>query len=153
VATDSFPPEALLAGFDEPIRDVAEQIRAIVTGTLPDVIEAVRPGWRLIGYNLPVGRRTPFFAWLMVQPEHVHLGFPQGVLLPNRTDEPEGDALEGAGITKRARWLTALPGERVAAGRYAGWLLEAAHIAGLSRSEQQAILVDRELQVSKSKPR
>jgi hypothetical protein len=148
VSADPFPPDALLAAYDEPIRDLAEQIRAIVLGSLPDVIEAVRPGWRVIGYNLPLGRRTPFIAWLMVQPEHVHLGFPQGVLLSNHDG-----ALDGAGITKRARWLTAVPGQRVPAGQYGSYLIEAARTAGLARSEQEAIRAHRDLQVSKSKPR
>ncbi|MFI5199780.1 MAG: DUF1801 domain-containing protein [Candidatus Limnocylindrales bacterium] len=148
MSPDPFPPEALLADYGEPIQEVAAQVRLIVSRTLPDVIEAVRPGWRVIGYNLPLGRRRPFIAWLMVQPEHVHLGFPQGVLLSNHDG-----ALEGAGITKRARWLTAVPGQRVAAGQYASYLIEAARIAGLSRSEQEAIRADRDLQVSIPKPR
>jgi hypothetical protein len=147
-ADDAFPPEALLAGYDEPIRELAEQIRAIVTTAVPEVIEAVRPGWRIIGYNLPIGRRSPYFAWLMVQPEHVHLGFPQGVLLTN-----SDGALEGAGVTKRARWLTAVPGQRIQVERYAGYTRQAARVAGLSRSEQGAILIERDLQVSLSKPR
>ncbi len=148
MSADLFPPEALLADYSEPIREVAEQVRLVVSRALPEVIEAVRPGWRVIGYNLPLGRRRPFIAWLMVQPEHVHLGFPQGVLLSNHDG-----ALEGAGITKRARWLTAVPGQRVPPGQYASYLIEAARIAGLSRSEQDAIRADRALQVSNSKPR
>jgi hypothetical protein len=147
VSADPLPPEALLALYSEPIQDLAEQVRLIVAQALPGVIEAVRPGWRVVGYNLRIGRRSPFIAWLMVQPEHVHLGFPQGVLLSNHDGE-----LEGAGITKRARWLTALPGDRVPAGLYASYLVQAARNAGLSRSEQDAIRADRELRDSSSIP-
>ena len=151
----SLPPEALLAGYPEPIIDLAEGLRALVRTTLPDAIESVRTGWRILGYDLPIGRRTAFFAWIMPQAEHVHLGFPQGVLL----DDPAG-LLDGAGETKRARWLTLAPGADVPASLYAAYLSDAARIARLSPSEREAIRYDLEArslapdaQVSKSKPR
>ena len=34
----------------------------------PEGIERVRTGWRLIGYDLPVGRRTRYFAWVAPEP-------------------------------------------------------------------------------------
>ena len=151
----SLPPEALLAGYPEPIVDLAEGLRALVRATLPEAIEAVRPGWRIIGYDLPIGRRTAFFAWIMPQAVHVHLGFPQGVLL----DDPAG-LLDGAGETKRARWLTLEPGAEVPIKLYAAYLHDAARIAGLSPSEREAIRYDLEArslptgaQVSKPKLR
>ena len=151
----SLPPEALLAGYPEPIIYLAEGLRALVRATLPEAIEAVRPGWRIIGYDLPVGRRTAFFAWIMPQAVHIHLGFPQGVLL----DDPAG-LLDGAGETKRARWLTLEPGAEVPVERYAAYLREAGRVAGLSPSEREAIRYDKEArslpidpQVSKSRPR
>ena len=124
-----FPPEALLADYPDSIIDLAEQLRLIVRAAVPDAIEAVRPGWRVIGYDVPVGRRTPFFAWIMVQLDHVHLGFPQGVLLADPVE-----LLEGAGITKRARWLTVGSGEPVDTRRLRGYVRDAARMAGLSRS-------------------
>jgi hypothetical protein len=101
---DALPPEALLEAYSPPIRDLAEQLRAIVRAAVPDAIERVRGGWRLIGYDLVVGRgrsRTTFFAWIAPEPGHVHLGFVHGTLLA----DPDG-VLRGRGITKRARWLT-----------------------------------------------
>ena len=134
------PPEALLDGYPEPIIDLGEGLRALVRATVPGAIEAVRAGWRVIGYDLPLGRRTPFFAWIMPQAAHIHLGFPQGVLI----DDPGGQ-LGGVGETKRARWLTLEPGQPVPVAEYARFVREAARIAGLSSSEQGLILLDREL--------
>jgi hypothetical protein len=136
---NEFPPEALLAEYPIAIAALAEQIRALVREAVPESIEAVRPGWRIIGYNVPAGRRTPYFAWLMVQLEHVHLGFPQGVLL----DDPDR-RLEGAGITKRARWLTAVPGRDLVAEPHRRFARQAARIAGLSPGEQGALRQERE---------
>ena len=108
------PPEALLADYPPPHREIANRLRSVVVDTVPDAIERVRPGWRLIGYDLPVKGRGAMFAWIWLEPEHVHLGFPYGVLM----DDPRG-LLRGAGITKLARWLTYAPGglldERIAA--------------------------------------
>jgi hypothetical protein len=134
----SVPPEALLADYPEPLAGIAQQLRVIVRTAVPEAIEAVRPGWRLIGYDLPVGRRTTFFAWIWPEPGHVHLGFPQGILMADPT------RLSGAGVTKRARWLTFVAGDLIAADVCANFVQEAARIAGLSRSERAAIAADQE---------
>lgn len=151
----SVPPEALLAGYPDPIIDLAEGLRAIVRLTIPERIEAVRAGWRLIGYDLPVGRRTAFFAWIMPEAVHIHLGFPQGYLL----DDPDR-LLGGVGETKRARWLTLAQGDEVPVELYADFVRAAARLAGLSTSEREAIRHEREARdgadnphVSESKPR
>ena len=75
---------------------------------MPDAIERVRPGWRLIGYDIPIGRRTAYFAFVWPEPEHAHLGFEHGVLL----DDPDG-LLRGAELKlKRVRFVTCThPGE------------------------------------------
>lgn len=140
---DAIPPEALLSGYPEPIGDLAQLLRQIVHRAVPDAVEAVRTGWRVIGYDVPVGRRSSLFAWVMPEPKHVHLGFPQGILLadPKRV-------LDGAGITKRARWLTLTPGDRVVVELFAGFAIEAARVARLSRSEREAIKFEREQQRS-----
>jgi hypothetical protein len=48
-----------------------------------------------------VGRRTRFFAWILPQQEHIHLGFVHGVAL----DDPL-DLLNGQPGVKYARWTT-----------------------------------------------
>jgi hypothetical protein len=135
----SIPPEALLAGYPAPMIELAEALRIIVRRAVPEAIEAVRPGWRLIGYDVPIDRRTSFFAWIMPEPHHVHLGFPKGVLLAD-----PGGYLGGVGETKRARWLTVAAGEAIPVALFADFVREAARVAGLSGSEQGAILLDRE---------
>ncbi len=136
---DKMPPDALLSGYPEAIVELVEELRLIVRRAVPEASEAVRPGWRLIGYDLPVGRRTTFWAWVMPEPGHVHLGFPQGILMAD-----SAGVLEGAGITKRARWLTVSPGDQLDGGLFADCAVEAARIARLSRSERMAVALDRE---------
>ena len=95
------PVEAFLDGYSPTHRAIANCLRALIHRTIPEATERVRSGWRVIGFDLPKGRRSPFFAWVFPEREHVHLGFPQGVLIadPDRL-------MDGEGITKRARWLT-----------------------------------------------
>ncbi|HEX4898382.1 MAG TPA: DUF1801 domain-containing protein [Candidatus Limnocylindrales bacterium] len=131
---DPLPPEALLADYPEPMRDIGEWLRGVVRRAVPEAIERVRPGWRLIGYDVPVTpRRTAYFAMIWAEPVHVHLGFEQGVLM----DDPRG-LLEGRGITKQVRWVTMTPGSMLPEPRLAELLREAARVAAMSRGERVA---------------
>lgn|SRR5512146_392462 len=95
------PVEVFLEGCSPVHRAIADRLRSIIHRAVPEATERVRVGWGVIGFDLPKGRRSPFFAWVFPEREHVHLGFPQGVLIadPDRM-------MDGEGITKRARWLT-----------------------------------------------
>jgi hypothetical protein len=137
---ESIPVEALLADVPPAHAAIAERLRTIVLDAVPDALERVRPGWRLIGYDLPRRRGTTFFAWIWPEPEHVHLGFPLGIVMT----DPDG-ALRGTGITKQARWLTydALGDVDEAVARRL--VDEAVRVAGMSHEERRAVLVDREL--------
>jgi hypothetical protein len=137
---DRIPPEALLAAYPEPMRVIADSLRAVVRHAVPKAVEAVRPGWRLIGYDLPVGRRTAYFCYVAPEPEHVHLGFEHGVLM----DDPDR-VLLGAGITRRVRWLTFRLGDPIDRAGLARLVLEAARVARMSRGERLARAVDREI--------
>ena len=134
---ESIPPEALLAGYPDDMRRIAERLCAIVRRAVPEAIERVRPGWYLVGYDLSVGRRTTFFAFVTPESKHVHLGFKNGFLL----DDPSG-LLLGRGITKQARWFTFRPGDTIDAAVLTPFVLEAARIAGLSRPERQMLAFD-----------
>jgi hypothetical protein len=139
-AMDPQPPEALLADYPEPILEIGEWLRGVVRRAIPDAIERVRPGWRLIGYDLPVGpRRTVYFAMIWAEPVHVHLGFEYGVLMA----DPRG-LLEGRGITKKVRWVTLTPASRLAEDDLAGLLLQAARVASMSRGERVALAMARD---------
>ena len=126
---ETVPVEALLADFPPMLVEIAERLRAVVLETVPEAIERVRPGWRLIGYDLPVRRHGVFFAWIWLEPEHVHLGFPRGVQI----DDPDA-VMRGAGVTKLARWLTYAPGAVVEASVAAPLVIEAARVALIPRS-------------------
>jgi hypothetical protein len=140
VAMESMTPEELLARCDDRMRAVAEALRLVVRATLPDAIERVRPGWGLIGYDVPNGRRTAYCCFVWAEPEHVHLGFEHGVLMRDQRG-----MLQGRGVTKRVRWLTftGVRGTNTAAVR--ALIHESARVATLSRDERLAIALDREL--------
>ena len=125
---DSMPVEVFLDGYSPAHRAVAERLRTIIRRAVPDATERVRVGWRLIGFDLPVGRRSVFFAWVFPEVEHVHLGFPAGVLI----DDPRG-VMSGAGITKRARWLTWKTGDAIDEALATELVLAAEAVARLPR--------------------
>jgi len=131
------PPEALLEAYPPPIRALAEQLRALVTASVPEAFERVRSGWRIVGYELPArkGARLTFFAWVMPERRHVHLGFVHGTLLADRDGH-----LEGRGVTKRARWLTYRPGDAIHVPLAREFLLDAAAIARRDPRERSAEL-------------
>ena len=122
------PVEAFLDGYSPAHRAIAEQLRSIIRRAVPDATERVQVGWRLIGFDLPLGRQSVFFAWVFPEPEHVHLGFPAGVLI----DDPRG-VMSGAGVTKRARWLTWRTGDPVDEDLATELVLAAEAVARLPR--------------------
>jgi hypothetical protein len=137
---DELPPDGFLAPYAPDIRAAADRLRAVVRRAVPEAIERVRPGWHLIGYDLPVGRRAVFFAYVAPEPIHVHLGFEHGVLMadPDRL-------LEGAHLRlKKVRYLTFRAGEEIPEEAFVELTREAARIAALSREERVAMALDRD---------
>ena len=124
---DSIPPEALLADYPPPMVAIAQQLRDIVRDAIPDAVEAVRTGWRIIGYDAREGRRSAYFAWIWVEHVHVHLGFVHGVFMDDPTRALGGNA-------KLARWLTFRPGDPVDASRLEPLVREARRVALLPRA-------------------
>jgi len=138
---DPIPPDLFLASYPDGIRTAADRLRAIVRRAAPDAIERVRPGWRLIGYDLPVGRRTAYFAYVAPEPIHVHLGFELGTHLadPDRL-------LEGAHLgLRKVRFVTYREGEPIPEAHLEALTREAARIAAMSREERLALFMEREL--------
>jgi len=85
-------PEQFLAAFPPEVQETAHWLRQLVARTIPNIQEAVYPGWRLIGYrqmDRPGGR---YFCFIAPLADHVRLGFEYGVLLADDTG-----LLEGAG--------------------------------------------------------
>ena len=89
-------PEQFLATFPPEIRALANQLRALVTRTVPEVDEAVYTGWHLIGYRVRDGRRSRYFCFIAPFEDRVALGFEYGVLLAN-----DAGLLEGTGTQVR----------------------------------------------------
>lgn len=132
------PPEAFLASYPDEIRQTAERLRAIVRTAVPDVIERVRQGWQLIGYDLPLGRRTAYFAYVAPEPIHCHLGFEHGIAMadPHRL-------LEGAHLgLRQVRFLTFRPGGAIADDACLDLVREAARVATLPRDQRLALALD-----------
>ena len=136
---DDLPPEAIVAGAPLPLQRIAEELRELVKRTLPDAVERVRPGWGLIGYDVPNGKRTAYVAWIWPEREHCHLGFQQGWAMR----DPHG-RLQGVGITKQVRWLTFDAGDRIDHGICRELLLEAAEVGRMSRGERAMRAEDRD---------
>jgi hypothetical protein len=137
---DDVPVEAFLAGYPDEIRAPAEVLRAIVKRVVPDAVELVRPGWRLVGYDLQVGRRTVFFAFVIPEVVHVHLGFEHGIFMadPDRR-------LEGAHLRlKKVRFVTFEPGDAIPKPEMEALVAEAARLAAMSREERLALVLDRD---------
>jgi len=133
--------EQFLASFPIEMVTIAGGLRALVLRAVPEAIERLRPGWRLIGYDVPLGRRKRYFAYIAPEPVHVHLGFEFGAWL----DDPHR-LLEGAHLElRRVRYLTYRAGDRLPEGSVIDELVrQAARVALLSPPERVALALDRE---------
>lgn len=132
------PPEALLAEYPPPMQKIAERLRALVRRAVPDAIERVRSGWRLIGYDVPAGpRRLGYFCYVAPEVEHVHLGFEYGVLM----SDPDRMLL-GEGVTRKVRWLTFRPGDPIDERQLIELIREGARVALASPAERFALLLE-----------
>jgi len=126
-APESIPPELFLSSYPTEIRDIAERLRSVVRKAVPEAIERVRTGWRLIGYDVPVGRRTRYFAFVAPEPEHAHLGFEYGTWMT----DPDGLLLGAHLNLKKVRFVTYQPGDPIPTDALLRYTLEAAALATL----------------------
>ena len=79
----------------------------------------------MIGYDIPVGRRTRYFAFVAPEPEHVHLGFEYGVWMT----DPDS-LLFGAHLKlRKVRFVTYEPGVTIPTDALVGYTVEAAALA------------------------
>jgi hypothetical protein len=135
---ESIPIEAFLESYPEPIRTAAEQLRRLVREVEPGAIERVREGWRIIGYDIPVGRRTRYFAWIGPEPKHVHIGFQHGVLMADPRRRLRGAHLR----LKNVRYLTFTSVDQIDDREIVDFVREAVRINSLSRAEQQGLAAE-----------
>lgn len=126
---EPIPPELFLDGYPPTIQAIGARLRAIVVAAAPDAIERVRVGWRLIGYDVPVGKRTRYFAFVAPELEHVHLGFEYGVWM----SDPDS-LLQGAHLDlRKVRYVTYRPGEPIPEALLVEYTEEAARLATIPR--------------------
>jgi hypothetical protein len=131
--------ESFLADCPPAIVHQVRALRSLVVRAVPEVIERLRPGWRLIGYDLPITRKGTYFAWVWPELEHVHVGWQVGTLM----DDP-GHVLRGAHLKlKKVRYLTFEPTEPIAAQLVLDLTREAARIAAMSRGERELLATAR----------
>jgi hypothetical protein len=137
---ESVPTELFLEGYPPGIRAKADELRAIFHRAVPDAIERVRLGWRAIGYDIPIGRRTRYFGFVWPETEHVHFGFEYGILM----NDPDG-LLRGAEIKlKKVRFVTFEPGDAVPEQSLIWLAREGVRVATMSKEERLAMELDRD---------
>lgn len=90
--------EQFLSKHPPEIRAVVNKLRTLIRATIPVHIEAVYPGWGLIGYRVINDRKSKYFAFIAPGAGGVKLGFEFGVLLPD-----PGKILKGNG--KQVRYI------------------------------------------------
>jgi hypothetical protein len=137
---DLIPPELFLESYPPGVRRACERLRAVVKEAVPDAIERVRIGWRLIGYDIPVGKHTRYFAFVWPEPEHAHMGWEHGIWM----DDPD-NILRGAHLNlRKVRYVTYAPGEPIPGSTLVKYTREAARLAAMSREERLARELDRD---------
>lgn len=88
--------ETFLLDYPETPTALVELLRGLLKSTLPELLEVPMPGWKLIGYRLPIGRSTRYLGYIAPKGARVAVGFEHGILL----DDPEGQ-LTGKGSQVR----------------------------------------------------
>ena len=137
---DPIPPELFLESYSPGIRRACERLRKVVKEAVPDAIERVRIGWRLIGYDIPVGKRTRYFAFVWPETEHAHMGWEHGIWM----DDPD-NILRGAHLNlRKVRYVTYAPGESIPEAMLVAYTRHAATLARMSRAERLARELDRD---------
>jgi hypothetical protein len=130
-------PEQFLAAFPPKIRAIANQLRSLVEATLPNVIEAVYPGWKLIGYRIKAEGKSHYLGFIAPLADHVGLGFEHGVLL----SDPDG-LLEGDG--KQVRQVVIRHARDIKAAALAALITEAAQVALTPKNKLLSLLLERD---------
>ncbi|HSL42257.1 MAG TPA: DUF1801 domain-containing protein [Anaerolineales bacterium] len=115
-------PDEFLSTFPPEIQSLANELRALVKETVPNVKEAVYTGWKLIGYRVKRGRSDAYFCFIAPFENRIMLGFEYGIQL----FDPEL-RLEGEG--SQVRYLTIREKEDIEPEILRAFIAEAAQIA------------------------
>jgi hypothetical protein len=83
-----------LKAYPENLSEIAEHLRDLIRGTFPEATEKVIPGWRVLGYRLPYGKKSIYFCCIAPQKKEndVLLGFEYGIAMrdPRKIMEGKG---------------------------------------------------------------
>ena len=135
---DELPVEVFLDTYPDHIRRSAQLLREIVMDVVPDAVESIRVGWRVVGYAIPTRRRPKLFALIGPEPKHVHLFFQYGVFLA----DPDRLLLGAQEKLRQVRYLTFSSPEEVQAfsrETMDRFLLDAAQLAPMTRDQRLSI--------------
>ena len=115
-------PEEFLSSFPPEMQSLANQLRALVKETIPNVKESVYTGWKLIGYRVKKGRSDAYFCFIAPFENRVMLGFEYGVQLFDPNLWLEGDGTQ-------VRYITVREDADIEPEVFRAFLAEAAQIA------------------------
>jgi hypothetical protein len=118
--------EAFLALFPENIQAVAQQLRLLVRQAVPNLREAVYPGWKLIGYRQIDQGRGRYFCFIAPLADEVRLGFEYGVLMGDPYE-----LLQGTGT--QVRYISIRTTSEIQAAAFVFMIAEAADVAAHRR--------------------
>jgi hypothetical protein len=88
--------EEALSGSSDLVTGIAEQLRVLIIGLYPDVVEVPWPKQKIIGYGVGPKKMSEHYCYIGAFKRHVNLGFYYGAILP----DPQG-LLEGTGKNLR----------------------------------------------------
>jgi hypothetical protein len=81
--------QALLKNYTPEVRGVALRTRELLATEMPDAVEQVKPGWKVIQYGGTASMQAQIIV-IQPQKEWVNLGFAHGSELPDPTGLLEG---------------------------------------------------------------
>ncbi|MBI1805737.1 MAG: DUF1801 domain-containing protein [Ignavibacteria bacterium] len=73
--------EEFLKPYPLRIQRLSQCLCALIKNTVPDLVEIVYGGWRLIGYRVIERKKSHYFCYVAPFEDHVQLGFEYGTLL------------------------------------------------------------------------
>ncbi len=130
-------PDELLAQFNPEMQALGNRLRRLIKAAVPEAIEAVYVGWKLIGYRAKVERKEVYFGFIAPFPDRVVIGFEWGVLLadPDRLLSGEG---------RQVRQVTMRQARDIKARALKRLIAAAVQAAALPRAEKGRRLLARD---------